>query len=92
MDKTVLQIPVSKDLRIKAEDTALEYGFSSLQEAIRVFMAKLARKAIEISFQESFRLSSKADSRYQKIDKDFAAGKNIYFAETVSGLKDQLSG
>lgn len=91
MDKTVLQIPVSKDLRIRAEDTALEYGFSSLQEAIRVFMAKLAQKAIEISFQESFKLSPQADSRYQKMDKDFAVGKDIYFAESVKQLKKQLS-
>lgn len=92
MDKTVLQIPVSKNLRIRAESTALEYGFSSLQEAVRVFLAKLAQKAIEISFQETIRLSPTADSRYQKMDADFAAGKNIYFGETVKELKDQLSG
>ena len=91
MDKTVLQIPVSKSLRIKAESAALDYGFSSLQEIIRVFMTKLAKRAIEVSFQEVIKLSSEAESRYQKMDEDFSLGKDVYFVKTVKELKSQLS-
>lgn len=91
MDKTILQIPVSKNLRMEAETAAYDFGFSSLQEIIRVFMAKLAKRAIDISFQEAIVLSSKAEVRYQKMDKDFSAGENLYFAKSVEKLKVQLS-
>lgn len=91
MDKVILQVPVAKTLRRKAEKTALDYGFSSLQEAIRVFMAKLAKKTIEVSFQEVVRLSSQAEARLGKMDKDFSIGRDIYIAKTVKELKDQLS-
>lgn len=91
MSRTVLQIPVSKSLRSRAEEAALDYGFSSLQEIIRVFMAKLAKKAIEVTFQEVIELSSEAKRRYQKMDEDFARDENVYFAETVKELKAKLS-
>lgn len=91
MDKTVLQIPVSKNLRIKAENAALASGFSSLQEVIRVFMKKLATRSIEVSFQEVVKLSPRAERRYQKMDKDFVIGKNVYSAKTIEELKTQLS-
>ena len=91
MDKTVLQIPVSKNLRIKAENAALASGFSSLQEIIRVFMKKLSQRAIEVSFQEVVKLSPRAERRYQKMDKDFVIGKNVYSAKTIEELKTQLS-
>lgn len=92
MDKTVLQIPVSKTLRVKAENAALNSGFSSLQEIIRVFMKKLATRSMEVSFQETINLSSRAKNRYQKMDKDFTLGKNISGARNLKNLKAQLSG
>ena len=85
-----MQIPVTKSLRGQAEAAALDYGFSSLQEVIRVFMKKLAKGAIDISFQEVVILSSKAASRYQKIDEDFKLGKNIRSAENLEDLERQL--
>jgi len=91
MSRTVLQIPVSKTLRSQAEAAASDYGFSSLQEIIRVFMAKLANKAIEVSFQEKVNLSPQAQRRYQKMDRDFTVGKNVFFAKSVKELKPQLS-
>ena len=92
MSRTVLQIPVTKSLRGQAEAVALDYGFSSLQEVIRVFMKKLAKGAIDISFQEVVVLSPQTASRYQKMDKDFRLGKNVYSAKTVKEFKTQLSG
>jgi len=91
MNRTVLQIPVSKALRTQAENAAYDFGFSSLQEVIRVFMTKLAKKSLVISFQEVRELSSKAKLRYEKMDQDFAAGKNIFFAQTVDELEKQLA-
>lgn len=91
MSKTVLQIPISKSLKTRAESVAVDYGFSSLQEIIRVFMAKLAKRAVEISFQEVIRLSPKVEARLKKMDEDFSAGRNVYFAETAAELKTQIS-
>lgn len=92
MDKVTLQVPILKSLRIKAEKSALDQGFSSLQEIIRVFMKKLASQAIDISFQEVVKLSPQAEKRYAKIDKDFKLGKNIYYAKNVDDLMKQLNG
>ena len=92
MAKVVLQIPVSKDLRVKAEKTALDYGFSSLQEVMRVFMTKLAKKTIDFSFQEVVKLSSRVEKHLREIDEDFSIGKDVYSAGTVRDLKNQLSG
>lgn len=92
MARTVLQVPVSKTLRAKAENAAYDFGFSSLQEVIRVFMTKLAQGAIEVSFQETVKLSDEARNRYEKMDKDFSTGKNVYFARSIKALKNQLSG
>lgn len=92
MEKTVLQIPMSKSLRARAEKSALEQGFSSLQEIIRVFMSKLASKTIDVTFQETITLSPQAEKRYEKMLKDFEKGKNVYYAKDVNDLMDQLNG
>lgn len=92
-EKTILQIPVSSSLRMKAEKSAVNLGFSSLQEILRVFMQKLALKTINISFTEekAVTLSSKAEKRYAKMDKDFRFGRNVYTAKNVDELMQQLS-
>ena len=59
MDKVTLQIPMSKSLRIKAEKTALEQGFSSLQELIRVFLKKMADGGVNLVIQKRNPLSVK---------------------------------
>lgn len=92
MNRTTLQIPMSIDLRKQAEKQALEQGFSSLQEAVRLFLNKLARGSIGISFEKSVQLSQKAIKRYNKIDEDIKKGKNIYHAKDVDDLMRQLRG
>lgn len=91
MNRTVLQIPVSKDLRLKAEEAALAYGFSSLQEVIRVFMNRLANKSVEVSFQPIVNLSSVSNARLEKIDKDIENNKNLYIAGDLDDLKRKLA-
>lgn len=36
--KTTIQIPIDKNLKVKAEEYVQELGYSSLQEYIRVFL------------------------------------------------------
>lgn len=90
--RTVLQVPLNVDLRKEAEKQALEQGFSSLQEAVRVFLKKLSRGAIGITFndEESLELSARAIKRYNKISEDFRKGKNVYAAKNVDDLMLQL--
>lgn len=76
--RTILQVPVNSDLRKEAEKQALDQGFSSLQEAVRVFLKKLAKKKIGVAFEETedvVQLSPKAIKRYNKILKEIETGK-----------------
>ena len=50
--RTVLQVPMSIDLRKEAEKKALEQGFSSLQDAVRMFLKKLAQGAMGVVLRE----------------------------------------
>jgi hypothetical protein len=95
MKKTILQIPMSKELRFQAEKAALEEGFSSLQETVRLFLQKLAKKAISITFYEqpkTIQLSPKAIKRYNKMIDDVEKGRNIYCAKDINDLMAQLHG
>lgn len=93
MQRTVLQIPLPKELKISAEKAAEEAGFSSLQEVLRVFMKKFASKKIDLTFEEEVvYLSPKAEKRYMKITEDFEKGRNVYTARNVDELMKQLLG
>jgi antitoxin component of RelBE/YafQ-DinJ toxin-antitoxin module len=91
MDNTVLQIPMSKTLRDQATAAANDLGFSSLQEYVRVFLTKLAKRQNSISFPET--LSEKAEIRYSKMIDDMKSGKEpVYSAKSAEDLLDQLHG
>ena len=90
MNKTVLQIPINRDLKISAEQEALSQGFSSLQELVRVFLSKIATHKIEVTIQESTMLSEKNEKRYLDMTKDFELGKNVYSSNSVSDLVNKL--
>ncbi len=90
MNKTVLQVPVSKDLKEKAEKAAHDQGVSSLQESIRIFLTKLANNKLEITIQEPIRLSEASEKRYLKQTQDFEKNKNIISAKNVEELMAKL--
>jgi antitoxin component of RelBE/YafQ-DinJ toxin-antitoxin module len=91
MNKTVLQVPVSKDLKEKAERAAHDQGVSSLQESIRIFLTKLATDKLEITIQEPIRLSETSEKRYLKQTLDFEKNKNSSSAKSVEELMHQLN-
>lgn len=74
-NKTILQVPLDISLRDQALQTAENLGFSSLQEAIRVFLKKLASKSITVSFEEIETLSPTAEKRYAKMIEEVRSGK-----------------
>lgn len=91
MDTTTLQIPISKDLKSSATVVAHDYGFSSLQEIVRVILAKLARRQLVVQIEEvPIRLSARAEKRYLQMEKNFTAGKNVQTFSSVDGLMKDL--
>ncbi len=90
MQKTTLQIPMDLRLKVEAEKAALDQGFSSLQELVRILLSKVAQNKIEVIFEEVVQLSPKAEKRYIKATKDFEKGKNVYTAKNVEEFFEQL--
>lgn len=76
MNTVTLQVPMSKTLRQQAQVVADEYGFSSIQEVIRLFLNRFSQKSISLNFGEpTVVLSDKAEKRYLKMEKEFLSGK-----------------
>lgn len=91
MNTTIIQVPVSKVLRNQAVKVAQESGFSSLQDVIRLFLTKLARKQIAVNLEDITQpLSVKNESRYMQMDKDFEKGKNVKSFSSVDELMKDL--
>lgn len=86
--RTVLQIPMSMELRESATAGAMAEGFSSLQEAVRVILTKLASKEIRVSITDEVQLSKAAEARYLKMDNDFQTGNNVYTVSADSFLDE----
>lgn len=87
MARAVLQIPLDPALRIAAEKTAIEQGFSSLQEAVRVFLKQFVQKKVEIQ------LSTKAMRRYDKLIGEMESGKtNLPSFDNIEEMFAYLKG
>jgi len=79
MNNTVLQIPMTMELREKSERAAVEAGFSSLQEAVRIFLKKFSHKELVVSFDmPKIKLSAKNERRYMEMIKDYKKNKSEY--------------
>ncbi|MDO8619437.1 MAG: hypothetical protein Q7R49_05875 [Candidatus Daviesbacteria bacterium] len=89
--KTILQVPLDKQLKSNAEKIASDQGFSSLQEIIRVFLTQLALNKVRVTFQESVSLSLKNEKRYTGMTNDFQSGKNNHSVTDVSDLISKLN-
>jgi antitoxin component of RelBE/YafQ-DinJ toxin-antitoxin module len=74
--RIIMQVPLPKTLKISSEAVARDMGFSSLQEAIRVFLRKLSARELTFTLREPVeRLSPKAEKRYLKMLKEIKEGK-----------------
>lgn len=72
MSKVIVQIPTDNKLKDKTSKTAREMGFSSLQEILRVFMAKLAKREVSVSLEENVEyLTPQEESVLQQGYKEF---------------------
>lgn len=74
---------MSRELKESAEEVALDYGFSSLQETIRLILHKLAKRELSVSVNEKkvVKMSPKNEKRYLKIVEDIKKGKGIVYTK-----------
>ena len=94
MQRIVLQVPMEKELKEKAEVVSRDFGFSSLQETIRVLLTKLSRKELTLRITDQTEdityLSAAAEKRYKKAAADIKAGKNVTRTKNVNELLSSL--
>ena len=81
MQRVIVQVPMSKELKQMAEIASADMGFSSLQEIIRVILNKLAKRELSMTITEAEEindLSPAAERKFKKAIEDIKAGRNIY--------------
>ena len=88
MNTTILQVPITKKLREEAAVAAVAQGFSSLQEVVRVLLAKIARQELRVEFTDTVKLSQKNDKRYAKMIADVRSGKAK--TKTFTDVKEMM--
>ncbi len=93
MNTTTLQVPISKQLKASATSVAQEYGFSSLQEVVRVLLTKLSKKELNVSVEQfsAVKLSAKNEKRYAKMEEDYKAGRNFKSFDNIEDLMKDLT-
>lgn len=90
MNTTILQIPMAKSLKRSAQEVANEYGFSSLQDLLRVILTKLSRRELVVSIETPVYLSKKNERRYVSMNKDFVKNTNVKDFSSVKELMKDL--
>lgn len=92
MDTTIIQIPISKNLREKAVKQAELSGFSSIQDVLRLFLHQFVLQEVEVKFESKpVQLSKRAVRRYNKISDDIDSGKTkLFTAHSVDELMNHL--
>lgn len=94
MQRVVVQVPMSKELKDKAEIVSTDLGFSSIQETIRVLLTKLSKREFSLKVEEVeeiTHLSAAAERRFKKAVADIKAGRNITKAENIDELLSLLN-
>ena len=89
MSRVIIQVPVTKELKEKADAASADLGFSSIQEVIRVILTKLSKRELNLRVEETEEvtyLSKAAEKRYKKALEDIKAGKNITKADSLNEL------
>lgn len=94
MDTLILQVPVDATVKVQAQKMANQIGFSSLQDAVRLFLANLAAGKLSAGFvaaQTPDEILTPAQEKvltkkYLQVKKDIAVGKGI----TVSSVDEMM--
>lgn len=93
MQRIVVQVPMSQELKDKADIVSADLGFSSIQETIRVLLTKLSKKEFGlrvVETEEITYLSPTAERKFKKAVADIKAGRNVTKTENVGELLSLL--
>ena len=89
----ILQVPVSKKIKLSAQEAAGEMGFNSLQDAVRLFLGQLSKRSLSINFIQQFpdEVLTSAQSKvltrkYNQAAREMRAGKGI----TTSSVDEMM--
>lgn len=89
MERIIVQVPMTRELKDKAEKTSADLGFSSLQEAIRVLLTKLSKREFSLKVEEAKEQPSQyLLSAMKQAKKNRKAGKaSPIFSNVADDLK-----
>lgn len=93
MQRIVVQVPMSRELKDKADLVSADLGFSSIQETIRVLLTKLSKREFSLKVaevEEITHLSTTAERKFKKAVADIKAGRNIYKPKNKKEFFDLL--
>ena len=93
MQRVIVQVPMSRDLKEKAEVVSSDLGFSSVQETIRVLLTKLSKREFSLKVEEAEEvkyLSPAAERKFKKAVEDIKAGRNVTKTDNVEELLELL--
>ncbi|MDO8576813.1 MAG: hypothetical protein Q7R82_00570 [Candidatus Daviesbacteria bacterium] len=94
MQRIIVQVPMSRELKEKAEMVSTDLGFSSIQETIRVLLTKLSKREFNLKVEETeeiTHLSPAAERKFKKAVEDIKAGKNITKTKNINELLSLLN-
>ncbi|MBI4035643.1 hypothetical protein HY383_01715 [Candidatus Daviesbacteria bacterium] len=93
MQRVIVQVPMSKELKRSAEVVSADLGFSSIQETIRVLLTKLSKREFSLKVEEVeeiTHLSPATEKKFKKAVADIKAGRNITQAKNIDELLSLL--
>lgn len=93
MQRIIVQVPMNKDLKERAEVVSSDLGFSSVQEIIRVLLTKLSKKELSLRVEEAEEikhLSPRAERKFKEAVKDIQTGRNVTKTKNVDELLELL--
>lgn len=93
MSTSTIRLQLGETELHQAHKLAKEWGFSSVEEALREFIKRFLSKSGTISSQkiEYITLTKKAQLRYKQMAKDSDENKNIHVARSVDEFLAQLN-
>lgn len=94
MQRIVVQVPMSQELKDKADIVSADLGFSSIQETIRVLLTKLSKREFNLKITEAEEityLSPTAERKFKKAVADIKAGRNVTKTDNVNELLSLLN-
>ncbi len=92
--RTIIQVPLSAELRAAAEKKVADSGFSSLQETIRVLLTRFAKGELKIGVYEEpaeyVKLSPAKKRWYAKAVREIKAGIGVTKTKNIDELIELL--